>query len=123
MIWEEALPLIIQHIVVGTDLNPALQYRNVVAGPNYVCNTYDYNGSLGYSVQIGANNFIEIPLSMLEILLNNAMGNGGIYNNGVFHDTFPQQLNNHGCHVHVVGKIFQNAHIALPPMAGDYTML
>ncbi len=123
MIWEEALPLILQHIVVGTDLDPTSDFRIVAAGPHRVCNTYDYNGSLGYRVQIGANNFIEIPLSMLEVLFNKAMEEGGVYNNRVFRNNFPQQLKNHGCHVHVVGKIFQNARVALPKGARNYIML
>ncbi len=112
MNWEEALELILHHIVVGLHLDPDLQFRTIVDGPNYHCNTYNYNGALGFRVQIGNNTFINIPIIMLETLFNATLANNGIYNRAVFGQHFHQQLTNHGCHVHTVGQIFEISGIA-----------
>lgn len=113
MNWNEALILILQHIEVGLNLDPNSEYREVINVPPYQCNRYDYGGEEGYRVQIGANDFIEIPLSMLERLFVAAVNNDGKYNNGVFGALYPQQRANHGCHVHVVGKIFSLSGVAV----------
>lgn len=50
---------------------------------------------------------------MLELLFNSAVENGGIYNREVFRNNYERQLNSHGCHVHVVGKIFELSGVAV----------
>lgn len=112
MTWNHALALILQHIAVGVHLNPELQYRYILAGPDYICTHYDYNGAKGYRVNIGAQNYVEIPILMLKVLFDAAIANGSIYNNEVFGNNYPQQLNNHDCHVHVVGRMFVIAGVA-----------
>jgi hypothetical protein len=113
MNWDKALILIRQHINVGLQLEPSSKYRYVVEGPNYSCNHYDYRGDNGYKINIGDRNFIEIPISMLETLYHASVLNGGVYNNAIFAAHFKQQLKNHGCHVHVVGKIFSMSGVAI----------
>lgn len=113
MNWQQAQALILQHIGVPLHLDPDLAYRFITEGPNYPCFQYNYNGAEGYRVQIGATNYVQIPFTMLETIFQASVQNGGIYNNGVFAHLYPQQLNNHGCHVHVVGKIFEWAGVAI----------
>lgn len=126
MIWNEAKALILQHIVVGTDLNPALQYRNVVAGPAHICNTYDYNGDLGFQVQIGANSYIELPFSMLETVFEDSINNNRIFNKDVFRVHYPtraEQATGHPCHIHVIGKIFELSGVANQVNSRNYLIL
>jgi len=112
MIWEDAEKLIIELIYIGLDLNPNLNFRNVVAGPDHACATYDYNGALGFRVQIGNNNFIEVPFIMIQTLFEASVANNLVYNNHIFGLHYADQLNGHGCHVHVVGKIFELSGVA-----------
>lgn len=112
MRWNLAKQLILAHIHQGISIDPGSQYRTIVAGPDRPCSTYNYRGALGFRVQIGANNHIEIPMSMLEMVYQAALANQGKYNNAIFKSLFPQQLKNHGCHVHVVGAIFGVSGIA-----------
>jgi hypothetical protein len=51
-------------------------------------------------------------MSMLEVVYQAAVAHNGNYNNAVFAGLFPDQLKNHGCHVHVVGAIFGVSGIA-----------
>ena len=100
MNWNESNTLIHQNIRVGTDLNPNSQFRKVVE-------VYNRDNTTYFRVQIGTSNSILITMSMLEILYMASIQNGGIYNHNVFKSYYPKQINNHPCHVHVVGKIFQ----------------
>lgn len=100
MNWNESNTLIHKSIRAGTYLNPNSQFRRVVE-------VYNRDNTTYFRVQIGASNSILITMSMLEILYNASIENGGIYNRNVFKYYYPKQLNNHPCHVHVVGKIFQ----------------
>jgi hypothetical protein len=113
MNWNEAFNLINNNIQIGTDLNNESEFRIVVSGPNYNCFRYNYNGSNGYKIQIGRTNFIDIPFSMLEVLFNSAVENRRIYNRRVFRNNYERQLNSSGCHVHVVGKIFELSEVAV----------
>jgi hypothetical protein len=113
MNWNEAEALIYERIVVGVNLNPELRYRDVVEGPYYSCNQFDYDGVDGYLVQVGAEDFIEIPFSMLETLFNAAKENGGIYKSSIFSEYYPDQHIYQGSHVQVVGKIFELAEVAI----------
>jgi hypothetical protein len=108
MNWEEAEALIRKSICVGTKLDN----RIVLEGPDYPCRGYDYNGALGFKIKIGKTTSILIPLSMLQKIYESAIANDGIFNNNVFKERYERQLRSHGCHVHVVGKIFEKAGIA-----------
>ncbi len=114
MNWEQALELILANINEGDLLPPNTAYgRQIINTPPFRCGNYNYENSPGYKVRIGNNTFIQIPLSMLQKVFTNAIENyDGIYKNQVFGDHYSRQLNNHGCHVHVVGKIFLLSHVA-----------
>ena len=100
MNWDELNTLIHKNVKVGTDLNPNSKFRKVV-------DVYNRDNTTYFRVQIGTSNSILITMSMLEILYKASIENGGLYNHSVFKYNYPIQLNNHPCHVHVVGKIFQ----------------
>jgi hypothetical protein len=108
MNWEEAKALIRNSIRAGEKLDN----RIVLEGPEYKCKGNDYDGSPGYKIKIGKTTCIEVPLKMLQAIYSDALANNGIYDNSVFKKRFERQLKNHGCHVHVVGKIFEVAGIA-----------
>lgn len=57
---------------------------------------------------------------MLESLYLATINNNNLYNNQVFGEHYTQQLNNHGCHVHVVGKIFEIAGLVHQINAQNY---
>ena len=108
MNWKEAETLIRHKIIVGMKLDN----RTVLEGPDFRCWGYDYNGTPGFKIKIGSTTCIEIPLSMLQAVYSDAVANNKIYENKVFKNRFERQLKSHGCHVHVVGKIFEKAGIA-----------
>jgi hypothetical protein len=108
MNWKEAETLIRQTIIAGMKLDK----RTVLEGPDYQCNKYNYAGAKGFKVKIGATTFLEIPFTMLQAVFEDAVANNRIYENKVFKSKFDRQLKNHGCHVHVVGRIFEKAGIA-----------
>lgn len=104
MTWEEA-SVKIHRIAVPMHLNRESRYR-IVEAIKPDCKTYEYNSEPGFVVRIGLKQTIEIPFSMLEQLFISSTIRG-VYNNGIFKKHYEQQLKNHGCHVHVVGKIFE----------------
>lgn len=108
MNWEDAESLIRNNISIGTKLDN----RTVLEGPGYPCRGYDYNGTPGFKIKIGKTTYIEVPLSMLQTVYVDAMANNSIYENKVFKNRYERQLRSHGCHVHVVGKIFEKAGVA-----------
>lgn len=108
MIWKEAEALIRMSISIGTKLDN----RTVLEGPDFPCRGYDYNGESGFKIKIGKTTSVEVPLSMLQTVYADAMANDGIYENNVFKNRYERQLRSHGCHVHVLGKIFEKAGIA-----------
>jgi hypothetical protein len=110
MKWTEAETLIRKNIVVGMKLDN----RIVLGGPNYPCNGYNYNGEKGFKIRIGTTTatFLEIPFSMLQTTYEDATANNSIYENQVFKNKYERQLKIHGCHVHVIGRIFEKAGLA-----------
>ncbi len=96
----------------GNKLDNTSRFRIIISGPDYCCKTYNYEGTKGYRVQIGENNFLEIPISMLLNLLNASVINHYIYNREIFSKLYGRQLQNHGCHVHVVGSFFVLSNLA-----------
>ena len=123
MNWAEASILIKNTIQKGDDVNSQKStFRFVDQVPPFQCKRYDYKNEEGYKVRIGVKHLIEIPISMLETTFNQALANNRTYNNKVFADAFPKQAKNHGCHVHVVGRIFELSGVA-NKKGGNYKIL
>jgi hypothetical protein len=108
MNWKEAETLIRQTIINGMKLDS----RTVLEGPDFPCWGYDYNGTPGFKIRIGPTTCIEIPFVMLQTVYTDAIANNRTYENKVFKNKYERQLKSHGCHVHIVGKIFEKAGIA-----------
>jgi hypothetical protein len=123
MNWEEASILIKNTIRTGYNINTQKStFRYVDQVPPFQCKRYDYKNEAGYKVRIGVRDFVEIPITMLETVFNLATENNRIYNNKVFADAFPKQARDHGCHVHVVGRIFELSGVA-NKKGGNYEIL
>ena len=123
MNWKEASILIKNTIQRGDDVNTHKStFRFVVQVPPFQCKRYNYKNEEGYKVRIGVRDFLEIPISMLETVFNLALVNNRIYNSKVFATAFPRQLKDHGCHVHVVGRIFELSRVA-NKKGGNYEIL
>jgi len=113
MNWAEASILIKNTIQRGDDVNTHKStFRFVIQVPPFQCNRYNYQNEEGYKVSIGERDFVVIPITMLETVFNLAVENNRIYDNKVFADAFPKQVKDHGCHVHVVGRIFELCGVA-----------
>ena len=120
MDWNEAKRIIKENIIEGTDLNRVRSsgekssVRRVIC-TNHRCTSkrYNYNDEEGFLVSISNNerDDLDIPWSMLEKCFYSLKEKEG-YNGKVFRSYYPQQADNHGCHVHVVGMIFKKAGIA-----------
>ncbi len=111
MNWEQTIEKIRENIKVGTDVNTeSSTFRIVLEIPPFQCK--QYNNEVGYKVKIGDKNALEIPVSMLKTILENATKNNKRYNTSIFKEAFPRQTKNHGCHVHVVGKLLEKSGIA-----------
>lgn len=120
MEWELVQKAFLE-ISKGTDLNTKnSSYRVVLENPPYICKKYGYN-SIGFKVQIGENQYIDIPLKMLNTIYDYSIKMGGIYNSKVFRNLFPKQASGHGCHIHVVGQLFVKAGVAVQK-DGDYKL-
>jgi hypothetical protein len=108
MKWEQAKILISNNIVTGMKFDN----RTVLEGPDYPCLHYNYAGEKGYKVKIGMTTSIDIPFSMLQSVFEDAVANNRIYENTVFRKKYNKQYVAHGCHVHVIGRIFEKAGVA-----------
>jgi hypothetical protein len=121
MDWQEAKIKIEKSIVQGRKLNDALGYRIIQRGPDYKCKKY--KDDLGYSVQIGKDNFIQIPFSMLQKIFEYAKENKLNYNKQMFKELFSVEDDEHSCYVHTVGKIFEISGVAKMSGNRDYYIL
>lgn len=108
MNWKEAETMIRHAIITGVKLDK----RTILYGPEYACYHYDYNGTKGFKVKIGVDTSIDIPFTMLQSVFEDAIDNNRIYENKVFRKNFDRQYKAHGCHIHVIGRIFEKAGIA-----------
>jgi hypothetical protein len=108
MIWKEAELLIRHNIIIGMKLDN----RTVLEGPDYQCPRYDYARAKGYKVKIGRKTSLDIPFIMLQSVFEDAIANNRIYENMVFRKKFNRQYKVHGCHVHVIGRIFEKSGVA-----------
>lgn len=100
--WEEAKQEIKEHVVVDTNINTkrckkSKYYRYVRAVT-----------ARHVRVQIGRNNYITIPWTMLEECWHE-LNRTGRYDGKVFGKYYPKEKENKPCYVHSVGKIFEKA--------------
>ena|SRR5689334_7372735 len=114
MDWNTARQLIVQRVVVGTDLNrPGSTYRRVLEADACLSTPrFSYQGERGFRVSIGQSHSIEIPWSILKLCYDQLNEPAG-YNGDFFRQRFPAQAREHPCHVHVVGHIFVVAGVAV----------
>lgn len=112
--WDAARLLIAQTVLVGTDLNrPGSTYRRVLeADACFSTRRFSYQGQRGYRVAVGRKHSIEIPWSMLEVCFGQLNEPAG-YSGAFFRQRFPAQAREHPCDVHVVGRIFVAAGVAV----------
>jgi len=123
MNWEEASILIKNTIQRGENINTQKSKQRLVEEiPPFQCKRYNYKNEEGYKVRIGIKQIIEIPITMLETVFNLASENNRTYNNKIFATAFPKQAKAHGCHVHVVGRIFELCGVA-NKKDGNYEIL
>lgn len=113
MNWEKILSIIKSKIKKELKLDSNSIYRNVIEAPPYKCNTYDYDDAEGYKIQIGKTSSLEVPINMLKNIYESSMRSDRRYNNSVFKSLYPKQLKNRGCHVQVIGMIFEKSGIAV----------
>ena len=118
MNWESAKSLLLKNISTGMHLTPEYTYKIVTEVPPYQCKNYD--NDVGFRVQVGAKSFINIPMSMLELLYVSSRQNHSIYNKAVFKSKYPQQVEVKPCHVHSVGKVFEFAGIMEQVSSREY---
>lgn len=111
MNWEEAKNLISTKIIKHTDINTDISTFRIIEKTNHKCNSYDYNGELGFKVPIGTKTFINIPWTMLQNCFN-ALSTIDGFGTNYFQLRYSNQYKDHDCHVHVVGMIFVVAGIA-----------
>lgn len=124
MNWEHAHNNILSLIRKGLSINTInSSCRTVLEVPPYKCK--QYNQSEGFKVNIGkeSNVTIDIPLSMLKGIYENAIKNNRIYENKVFVKLYPNEQKIHPCHVHVVGQIFVKAKIAIEISTRKYKII
>ena len=114
MDWNEAKLIIIEKIIVGTDINTIRSKLRKIIRVNHKCTNYDYNGEEGFLVRISNYDSynLDIPWSMIEKCYYSLEDDNG-YNGNVFRKLYSKQAKDHSCHVHVVGMIFKKAGIAI----------
>jgi len=114
MDWKDHIKTIRKAVPVGTrlDENPNTKYKIVEdeAGIN----------RNGFRIKVGAKNFIEIPLEMLEQIFHRSISNGGLYHKAIIERLYPAEVNAKPCLVHAVGKIFAKAGIMKQTSARNY---
>lgn len=111
MNWLNIEQQIKDSVKVGDKLDRDSKYRKVVDGPDFPCSRDDYAGKLGYNVQIGKSDWLQIPFILLKTVYEDTLANNGIYNRNVICKNFNHLVEKKGCHVHVVGRIFVHAGI------------
>lgn len=123
MKWEEALKLIVANIKVGIKLDDNFKYKNVEQTPPYKCFKFDYNGEEGFLIKVSKVQSIEIPLSMLKNLYLSAQANDNCYDRSIFISKYPHQTIQQIGHIHIVGKMFVHAGVAVQESNWKYTIL
>ena len=99
--WLTARRLIAENVRVGTDLNTPASTHRVVRDVH----------EDGFVVPIGEETEIVVPWSMLEFCWSHLITSEG-YRKSSFVQKYAKEARDHGCHVHVVGRIFLVAGLA-----------
>jgi hypothetical protein len=126
MTWTQAKLLIESKLTENISFDPTSESRSIIESPSsYSCRTYNYYPEKGFKVKIGYYSYIDIPWSMLENMFEDSKKekNRNIYRHSVFVNRYPNQAKNHGCHIHVVGKMFVYAGVARQVSARNYMIL
>ena len=112
-------------LAVGTKINTPISTNRYIVRNNHYCNSYNFNNHPGYLVNIGnaTNTCLEIPFQMLSRIYQASLENNCIYDATVIRTLYPQQVHNHGCHVHVVGMIFVNLGLVSFNNARNYKVI
>jgi hypothetical protein len=121
MNWETAKSLLVTKIRLGMHLTPEHDYKIVTEIPPYKCG--NYGNDIGFRVQVGEKSFINIPMSMLEVLYNKTLQNRSTYNRTVFANEYPQQVMVKPCHVHAIGKLFEHAGVMEKTGSREYRII
>lgn len=123
MNWEEALPLIVSKVKVGTKLDTKFKYKLVQETPPYKCLKYDYKGEKGFKISVEKNHYVELPISMLKNIFELSKMNNNCYDRRIFIDNYPFQALRLIGHIHAIGKLFVHAGIAVEISNRKYTIL
>lgn len=123
MNWDDALPLLLAKIKEGTKLDTNFNYKVVLQTPPYKCFKYDYNGEEGFKVSVEKNQYVEIPISMLKNIFKLSKMNDNCYDRKIFIANYPQQTIQRIGHIHIIGKMFVHAGIAVQTSIRTYTLL
>lgn len=119
--WNQVQDLLRNNIHINSHLTPRTNFKIVREVPPYHCR--NYNDSEGFRVQVGATNYINIPLEMLRVLFESTRLNNNTYNRVVFRENFPRELNNTPCYVHSVGKLFECVRVMRSINQRDYIIV
>lgn len=122
MNWNQARLLLIHNIHVGMHLDPSLRYRIVTEIPNaYVTRMRNFSGQAAIRVQIGAYNYIDIPLTTLQnIFRESTLYHSRHFNRNLFAGIYPILNRNKSCYFHTIGKLFENAGVAIQISKSEY---
>src|SRR4051812_33863812 len=125
MSWNNAYSLIRETFHKDQMINQAKSsYRKIEEVPPYRCNSIRYNyNEEGYLGKIGEKSTIKIPISMLKRCYEEAINNNNIYNRSCFLKSYPQQAEDHACHIQVIGQIFEKAGVSRMINEHDYRMI
>jgi hypothetical protein len=121
MDWTEAEINLRENITVNHRLNgDRSEYSIVLSVPPSPCNQAQQEG---FRIQIGHKKSIPVSLEMLERTFNEAKIHGGIYNKRVFLALYPNEAANRSCYVHVIGKLFHHAGVAVQINPRTYRLI
>lgn len=117
MDWKDHIKTIRKAVPVDTrlDENPNTKYKIVEYVPSI-------NRS-SFRIKVGAKNFIEIPLEMLEQIFLRSIGNEGLYNKSIIETLYSAEVNAKPCLVQAVGKIFAKAGITKQISSRNYMII
>ncbi|SFU53361.1 hypothetical protein SAMN05216480_10688 [Pustulibacterium marinum] len=121
MNWAQAEILLKEKIVVtnkSLDSSGKSKYKIVKHIPDFYCSNYN---EVGFQIQVGANAFINVPMSMLQKVFKASLQNG--YEKAIFNTYYPKEYNNKPCYVHAIGLLFQQAGVMLPVSSRKYKIV
>lgn len=110
--WTSSEQTSLKKITVGMKVCENGKYKNIVEVPPYQCYRNNFAGSIGFKVQIGAKDFIEVPVDMLERIFNASVANGNLYDKSIFVSCYYKLNKTKPCYVQTIGGIFEKAGLA-----------